>query len=220
MGVLMTEIILKAGYVIPEHDKVIENGAVVINDDKIKQVSTFDALNQRQKTDAIDFGNAAILPGLVNAHTHLELTNLHGVKTPDNKLISWIQQLIRAKMRWKEPEFISSIENGLQQSLESGTTAVADITNSGYSIGVLRDNPIRKLVFAEAISFDPSKAASVVEEVKNQFHYFDQNDLFRYGISPHAPYTVSFELYKEVRDYLRSATSARILRRHRKKSHF
>ncbi|MGR3317412.1 MAG: amidohydrolase family protein [Candidatus Anammoxibacter sp.] len=193
----MTEIILKAGYVIPESGKVIGNGVVVINGDKIKQVSTFDSLSQKQKAEAIDFGNAAILPGLVNAHTHLELTNLHGVNALDNKLISWIQQLIRAKMRWKEPEFVSSIENGVQQSLASGTTTVADITNSGYSIGVLCNNPIRKLVFAEAISFDPSKAVSVIETIKEQFHNLNQNDLFRYGISPHAPYTASFELYKE-----------------------
>ncbi|MGR3220437.1 MAG: amidohydrolase family protein [Candidatus Anammoxibacter sp.] len=196
-GCPLTEIILKAAYVIPESGKVIVNGVVVINGDKIKQVSTIDSLNRNRKTEVIDFGNAVILPGLVNAHTHLELTNLHGINVPDNKLISWIRQLIRAKMRWKEPEFVSSIENGVQQSLASGTTTVADITNSGYSIGVLHDNRIRKLVFVEAISFDPSKAVSVIETVKEQFHGFNQDDLFRYGISPHAPYTASFELYKE-----------------------
>lgn len=197
VGCPMTEIILKARYVLASPDKVIDNGAVVINGDRINSTASFEALNEDQKSEVIDFGNAAILPGLVNAHVHLELTNLHGLIIADKSLISWIERLIRAKSGWKKPDYISAIENGIQQSLESGTTTVADITNSGYSIDVLRNSSIRKLVFAEIISFDSSKAASSIEMAMARFKDINQDALSGYGISPHAPYTVSFELYKE-----------------------
>lgn len=196
-GYLMTEIILKARYVFSAPDKVIDNGVVVINEDKISTVVAFEELSQKQKSKVVDFANAVILPGLVNAHTHLEFTNLHGLAAADSKLISWIEKLIRAKLKWNKPDYISSTENGIQQSLESGTTTVADITNSGYSIDVLHNSPIRKAVFSEVISFDPSKAISTIETAKENFNDFNQDDLFRYGLSPHAPYTASFELYKE-----------------------
>lgn len=196
-GCHMSDIILKARYLLPTPDKVVNNGVVIIDEDRISKVISNDLLNKEQELKLIDFGNAVILPGFVNAHSHLELTNFNGLIPPGDKLTSWIECLIKSKLKWKDQDYISSVDKGIRLSLESGTTTVADITNSGHAINTLHDSAIRKLVFAEAIDFDPSNAISTIKTAKDKFVNFDQDDLFRYGISPHAPYTVSFELYNE-----------------------
>ena len=196
-GCRMSNIVLKARYLLLAPDKVIDNGVVVIDEERISKVTSSALLNKEHELKLIDFGNAVILPGFVNAHSHLELTNLYGLVPPGDKLTSWIECLVKSKLKWKVQDYISSVEKGIRLSLESGTTTIADITNSGHAINTLYDSLIRKLVFVEVIGFDPSNAISTIRTAKDKFINVDQDDLFRYGISPHAPYTVSFELYNE-----------------------
>ena len=193
----MNESVFKAEYLLPEPGKVICNGAVVVNGDRIGYAGKFNDLNEERKARAVDFGNAVIIPGLINAHTHLELSDLKGLEVADNNLLSWIKELLRSKMGWKEKDYNASIRNGITESLRTGTTTVADITNSGFSMDILHDSAVRNVVFFEVIDFAPSKAAEAIDSVKNRLSNIISNDLFQVGISPHAPYTVSFELYKE-----------------------
>lgn len=176
--------------------EVIINGFLIINDTKIESAGKTCDLTDNRNSQVIDFGNSAIMPGFVNAHTHLELTNLHGLEVEDKKLPTWIWQLMKTKMKWKEPDFESSLINGVKQSLESGTTTVYDITNSGYAYNVLQNQPIRKVIFDEVIALDPVHCKTVLDTAKEKLEKIDtSNNLLDIGISPHAPYTVSPELF-------------------------
>ena len=197
VGSPMNEFVLKADYLLPEPGKIVHNGAVVVNGDLIVYTGKFNDLNEDQKQRAVDFGKSVIMPGLINAHTHLELTNLKGLEVVDNSLISWIKELLKSKISWKEQDYTTSVRNGITESLQSGTTTVADITSSGFSTNILRKSTVRNVVFSEVIEFAPSKSTEALSKVKDKLEDIICNDLFKVGISPHAPYTVSFELFKE-----------------------
>lgn len=225
-------VIVRARYFIPEPGKCIENGAVAIKGTKIHRVGTFDEIKALVDIDKIiDLGNTAILPGLINIHTHLDLTNLHNRIAPTNNFTHWVFQLLGARIRWKEEDYTSSIEKGIKFCIEAGTTTVADIAHTEYSFPVLNKCPLRKVVYKEVIDLNPDHAKDVITKIRTElsdlcsddvifknFECFTASshkredkeqgscrspDLFRIGLSPHAPYSVSKELYQAIAQYAR-----------------
>ena len=192
-------VIVKAKYLIPDPGRCIENGAVAIKGTKIHRVCTFDEIRTLAGIDEIiDLGNAVILPGLINIHTHLDLTNLHNRIKPTNNFTHWVFQLVGARIRWKEEDYISSIGKGIRCCIEAGTTTVADIANTEYSFSVLKKSPLRKVVYKEVIDLNPDHAKDVITKIQLELSGYESDDLFHIGISPHAPYSVSKELYQVV----------------------
>ena len=188
--------ILRSKYLLKDPYSVVENGAVLIDDDKIKFAGRFDEINNHESCQIIDLGNSAIVPGFVNTHTHLELTHLHKCINYNGNFTDWIRQLINAKKDWTESEYLSSIRSGIKNSLESGTTTVADITRNGLALEELQKSKIRKTLFYELIDFNPDSAESAIDSFKEIIGNVKHNDLLSIGIFPHAPYTVSKELYR------------------------
>lgn len=194
-------LIIRSKYLIPNPEKCIENGAVAIKGTRIHCVGTFDEIKTFTDIDKIiDLGNTAILPGLINIHTHLDLTNLHNRIAPTNNFTHWVFQLLGARIRWKEKDYTSSIENGIKFCIEAGTTTVADIANTEYSFSVLKKSPLRKVVYKEVIDLNPDQAKDVITKIRSELlaHGYETDSLFRIGLSPHAPYSVSKELYQAI----------------------
>lgn len=197
-------IIVKAKYLIPNPDNCIENGAVAVKGTKIHHVGTFDEIKAIVTTDKIiDLGNALIIPGLINIHTHLDLTNLHNRIKPTSNFTHWVFQIVGARIRWKEEDYISSIEKGIKLCVESGTTTVADIANTGYSFSVLKKSPLRKVVYKEVIDLNPDHAKDVLKKTQTELSTITTDDLLSIGLSPHAPYSVSRELYQAIAQFAR-----------------
>src|SRR3989339_617637 len=195
-------IIVKAKYLIPNPDNCIENGAVAIKGTKIHRVGTFDEIKTLANVDKIiDLGNAVILPGLINIHTHLDLTNLHNRIKPTTNFTHWVFQIIGARLRWKEGDYISSIEKGIELCVESGTTTVADIANTGYSFSVLKKSPLRKVVYKEVIDLNPNHAKDVLKKTQTELSAIIPDNLLSIGLSPHASYSVSRELYQAIAQF-------------------
>src|SRR3989337_1014277 len=195
-------IIVKAKYLIPNPDNCIENGAVAIKGTKIHRVGTFDEIKTLANVEKIiDLGNAVILPGLINIHTHLDLTNLHNRIKPTSNFTHWVFQIVGTRIRWKEEDYISSIEKGITLCVESGTTTVADIANTGYSFSVLKKSPLRKVVYKEVIDLNPDHANDVLKKTQSELSTIIPDDLLSIGISPHAPYSVSRELYQAIAQF-------------------
>ncbi|MGQ3684989.1 MAG: amidohydrolase family protein [Candidatus Loosdrechtia sp.] len=196
--------IIKAKYLITDPENCIENGAVVIQGTKIYRVDTFDNIRACAGVQkVIDLGNAVILPGLINIHTHLDLTNLQNRIKPTSNFTHWVFQIIGAKMQWKEDDYISSLEKGIQFCIESGTTTAADIASTGYSFSVLKNSPLRKVVYKEIIGLNPGSAGDAVEKVQSELSGITGDNLLSIGISPHAPYSVSKELYQVAAQFAR-----------------
>lgn len=195
-------IIVKAKYLIPNPDNCIENGAVAIKGTKIHRVGTFDEIKAFANIDKIiDLGNVVILPGLINIHTHLDLTNLHNRIKPTTNFTHWVFQIVGARIRWKEEDYVSSIKKGIELCVESGTTTVADIANTGYSFSVLKKSPLRKVVYKEVIDLNPDHAKDVLKKTQTELSTITTDDLLSIGLSPHAPYSVSRELYQAIAQF-------------------
>ena len=195
-------IIVKAKYLITNPEHCIEDGAVAVNGTKIYRIGTFEEIKALTSVDKIiDLGNAVILPGLINIHTHLDLTNLHNRIKPTSNFTHWVFQIVGARIRWKEEDYISSIEKGIELCVESGTTTVADIANTGYSFSVLKKSPLRKVVYKEVIDLNPNHAKDVLKKTQTELSSIITDDLLLTGLSPHAPYSVSKELYQTIAQF-------------------
>ena len=189
-------LLLKSRYLLKDPSTVIHDGAVLIDDGKVKFAGCANDVSNHESCQIIDLGNSAIVPGFVNTHTHLDLTHLHNFIKYNGDFTDWIRQLVNAKKEWTESEYLSSIRSGIKNSLESGTTTVADITRNGLALEELQKSNIRKTLFYELIDFNPDSAESTIDNFKNIIGNVKQNDLLSIGIFPHAPYTVSEELYR------------------------
>lgn len=200
--------ILSAGYVLPISSEPIENGAVVIEKDKILAVGTFSELKEKHPQAAHEaFGEAAILPGFVNVHSHLEITAMRGfLDTVENDFTAWLLKLTktRAEILTDEDVKIAAIFGALEGA-RAGVTCFGDIGRFG-AIGfeALKKNKLRGVLFQETeFSPDNKTAAADFEKLKEKFSALreTENELVKVGISPHSPYTVSRKLFENIAEY-------------------
>src|SRR5206468_11086546 len=132
-----------------------------------------------------------LLPGLINAHCHLDYTCLR-CKIPSQKSFAdWIQAINAEKAKLSERDYLASITEGFAEAKRCGTTTVANLTAFPELISQIH-SPIRTWWFAEFIDVrDPSRAKEVVdlavEQLKSQEHW---------GLAPHAAFTASVNLYR------------------------
>lgn len=198
-------ILVKAKYLIPNPEGFcIENGAVAVKGDRIHRVGDVRDVGTLADIDTtVDLGDAVILPGFINAHTHLDLTNLHDRIKPTTNFTHWVFQLIGARIRWKDADYVSSIENGARLCIESGTTTVADIAHTGHAFSVLKQSMLRKVVYKEVIGLDPIHARDLAEKSRQELSAALNDGLMDVGLSPHAPYSVSRELYQALAQFAR-----------------
>ena len=146
-----------------------------------------------------DLGDCALLPGLVNAHTHLELTVFRGL-LEDLSFREWIALLQGAKVAAMTPErFLDSARWGIAEGLRAGITTYADTCDSGVVLEAMRERGVRGIMYQEV--FSPSaepaavRAAAAALAEKLARHDALETELQQVGVSPHAPYTVSDPLF-------------------------
>ena len=187
--------ILRAKYVMPNSRTVIENGAVVIRGSKIVDIGLYPTVRSSGTSLIHDLGDAVLMPGLVNAHTHLDLTNSADSIQRVPKFTDWIFQIIGKRTpATVEP----SVREGVQQSLAGGATTVGDIDGTGGSMQILRDTPIRKVVFFEVLGFSGERAAMGLTRLGTYLDSFSVSDsLLTPALSPHAPYSTSADIYRQ-----------------------
>ncbi|MBI4717244.1 MAG: amidohydrolase family protein [Planctomycetes bacterium] len=184
--------ILRARYVLPVGAPVIVNGAVEVRDGVFVAVGPASDISG---SPAEDFGDAVILPGLVNAHTHLELTRLAGLVPPSPDFTDWLRRLVVALLR--EPPTAETValavREGLAQSVAAGVTTVGDISRSPFwTRPVLADSPLRSVSFGEVIALGRRRGllSERLDAAASETH---ASPRLRVGISPHAPYSVERE---------------------------
>jgi 5-methylthioadenosine/S-adenosylhomocysteine deaminase len=196
-------VILRADWVLPIAREPIEQGEVVIQKGVIVDVRR--RSRTRGGTDVQDFGEAIILPGLVNVHTHLELTVLRGA-VEDLPFFQWIRRLVTLKQLLTEAEWRDSALWGALETAASGVTTVADTSDSGQSAYALVQTGLRGLVYQEvfAISADQSagKTLQQLEQKLQRLHDVAGGTLVRIGVAPHALYTVRPSVMAAIRDYV------------------
>ena len=195
-----------ARWVLPISAAPIVDGAVVVDGSRIAYVGSSRTLPAHLTADrTVPLGDAVLLPGLVNVHTHLELTAMRGF-LEGLAFRDWLRVLTRARADCFEPESLyDSACAGLEEALRNGITTCADTTESGETLAAMRDLGVRGLGYLEVFGPDPSQregSFSALMQRAGPLRLRD-TDLVRTGLSPHAPYTVSQSLFRAVADVSR-----------------
>lgn len=200
--------ILSAEYVLPVSADPIRDGAVAIDGERIAAVGTREQLLERFPSAASeDFGEAAILPGFVNCHSHLEITAMRGfLDSVEHDFFAWLIKLTvtRGEKLTDHDIEIAAIAGALEGA-RGGVTCFGDIGRYGRAgLQALKANGLRGVVFQET-DFSPSDktAAEDFEKLKDKFLALreDETALVKIGLSPHSPYTVGPELFRLITEY-------------------
>jgi 5-methylthioadenosine/S-adenosylhomocysteine deaminase len=196
---------IRAGSVHPVTAPPIEDGAVLVDDHgTIASVGPNALVPTPPGTRALEFPHARLLPGLVNTHTHLELTHLAG-KDAEREFAGWIRTLRALKDATTSEAFLHSAEQGVRDAWAAGVTCVADTGSTGASLDALARLGGRGIYFQEVFGPDPTKCAASMAELEQAVARLRRlaSSHLRLGISPHAPYTVSEPLYRAVAEFAR-----------------
>lgn len=186
-----------ASWVLPVASPPVEHGAVVVEGERIIAVGTRKDLAARFPEAATrDFTDAAILPGLINAHSHLELTAMRGyLDRVEGNFPAWLRELTIARLERMTPDDLYvSAAWGAVEAARAGVTCVGDASDAAScSIRALADIGLRGTVYQEAFGPDPAEAREKFERLREKIRCLREFEtgLVRVGVSPHAPYTVS-----------------------------
>ncbi len=196
--------IFTARYLMPILGNLIEDGALALQSGRITAVGRRDAVcSHAPNASCTDFGEAILLPPLINAHTHLELTGFPdwtsalGVSRRAATFVEWMLELIRIKRSVPLEAFLPSLKDGIHRSLAAGTGAVGDIVSYLPARQAYAGSPLRGRVFLEILGRDPGRWWPLLETI-GQVLDEDWGGPTILGLSPHAPYTLSEECLQAV----------------------
>jgi cytosine/adenosine deaminase-related metal-dependent hydrolase len=181
-------VILRARVVVPVRQAPIPDGAVFIRRNRIAAVGRWRDLSTGRR-GVIDLGEAALLPGLVNAHCHLDYTDMAGLFPPPKVFTDWLKLMNATKAEWSQSDYSESWRHGAQMLLGTGTTTVGDIEAVPDLLPALwQTTPLRVLSFLEMIGIGRRPAPAIVQETTARIASL-RGGRWRPGLSPHAPYS-------------------------------
>jgi 5-methylthioadenosine/S-adenosylhomocysteine deaminase len=188
----MSKILLTANTILPISSPPIKEGAVLIADGKIKEIGGKTKLRKRYpRITNIELGSGILLPGFVNAHTHLELGWIKRRIGNFNGFIGWLEQIIRAKkINATREEIEKSTRTGIESLIANGVTTVGEVSSyGGIDKPILKKSGLRTVLFIEL--FD--RHGDFWKNLR-----FEKEELFEERPFPHAPYSCSTEFLKKL----------------------
>ena len=197
-----SQMIIRARIVVTMHGAPIENGAVAVSGNQVVDVGRFDDIKTRNAGNAVDLGEQVLLPGLINAHCHLDYTCLGGKILPQKSFTDWIQAINAEKSELSAKDYLASINQGFEEAKRFGTTAIANLTAFPDLISQVQP-PIRTSWFAELIDIrEPERANELVDRaIESLGRARSSLPAVRgpgapWGLAPHALFTASKDLFR------------------------
>jgi cytosine/adenosine deaminase-related metal-dependent hydrolase len=191
---------IRAGVVFPVTAPPIEDGAVLVGaDGRIAAVGPHARVPAPREAERLEFPDAILTPGLVNVHTHLELTHLAG-RNGEKDFVKWIARVRELKEATPPEEFLVAAERGLRDCWARGVTCIAETGSTGAAMQALVRFGGRGIVYQEVFGPAPAQVATSMAELEQQVLRLRRlaTSQRRVGVSPHAPYSVSEPLFRRV----------------------
>jgi aminodeoxyfutalosine deaminase len=191
------QMILRARTLLPVSRPPVENGALIISGNRIRAAGSWPELRSRARGKALDLGDVILLPGLVNAHCHLDYTDMAGMLPPPRTFTDWIPHMMSAKAAWGYADYRRSWLNGAAMLVRSGTTTVADIESvpdllpEAWNLTPLRVFSFLEMTGIRARREPGAILQEAVEKIDSLTH-----PRCSAGLSPHAPYSTVPELLR------------------------
>jgi cytosine/adenosine deaminase-related metal-dependent hydrolase len=186
-----------AEWVLPIAGEPIHRGCVVLESGRVA------AVEDRPSPGAVDLGSAAIMPALVNAHTHLELSYLQGRIDRADRFLDWIRTVMAARREYpdaSDPRILESARAAIARARASGTGLIGDVSNTLVTARLLADASMPAHVFYELLRFNATDADSIAHEARVRANKAaDLDHHVRISLAPHAPYSVSPALFTAIR---------------------
>ncbi|MBI2116844.1 MAG: amidohydrolase family protein [candidate division NC10 bacterium] len=190
--------LLTARWVFPVSAPPIADGAVAIQAGRIAGVGPRAELTAAwPSADRWELGEGALLPGLVNCHTHLELCHLSSPADTGN-FATWLVTLIEGRRQLPLADQAAAAEAGARCLLESGTTSVGEVSTSGQSLAPLLRLGLRGVVYREILGLSPEEAETRCGAARADLQAMQRaarGARLRVGLSPHSPYSLSEALF-------------------------
>ncbi|MFQ5893938.1 MAG: amidohydrolase family protein [Nitrospinota bacterium] len=188
-----------ADWVVPVSSPPIPEGGVLVEGPRIVEVGRAQVLRRAGADEVRDLAGHLLLPGLVNPHTHLELSFLRGRLRAASPFDRWVEALVGELLGADEATFTEAIRSGLAEVLAGGMTAVGDISRTGRSYPLLSEAGLKGTVFIEILGFHPRQEMEALERAEAVLVRLAEKPVaaLRVGITPHAPYSTSPGLYRE-----------------------
>ena len=187
--------VYNAAWVLPIAAPPIADGWVSVESGRIAGVGA------GRRTDAVDLGRVVVLPALVNAHTHLELSYLRGQVPPASRFLDWVRPLMAARREPGGEAQLQAARAGIAEARASGTGLVGDISNTLATVALLREAAMPARVFYELLGFSAADPAGLVRDARERIRAHTDADV-RVALAPHAPYSVSTGLLSALREDL------------------
>jgi cytosine/adenosine deaminase-related metal-dependent hydrolase len=185
-----------ARWVLPITSEAIEDGAVAVEGSLIVAVGSRASLTEKYREASVeDFGEAVIMPGFVNAHSHLELTAMRGfLEREEGRFTAWLAKLTFARLNHLTPDDLHvSAVWGAVEAARAGVTTLCDASDAASaSLRALNEVGLRGIVYQESFGPQPELARENFEKLKDKISLLREyeTELARVGVSPHAVYTV------------------------------
>jgi len=188
-----------ADIVLPISSPVVTKGAVRVEGAEITAVGSSSELPALPGETVVDLGACILMPGLINAHCHLDYTNFKGSIAARQSFTEWIKSINALRLSFTPKEYIESIAEGFQMLVRGGVTTVANVEAYPDLLPQLPVPPLRTWWFLELI--DVRTPVNQEEMLRNALNFFEAHADWPggFGLSPHAPYTASVDLYRMAR---------------------
>ena len=189
----------RADWILPIVDEPLRNTWLTVDRGRIVAIGRAD---DRGDAEAVDLGRTVVMPGLVNAHTHLELSYLRDAVKPAPRFIDWIHQLIARRREFADPSdpaIVQAAKDGIREARAAGTALVGDISNTLVTVPLLADGGMPGVVFYELLRFNEPDPVGRVQRARQQLEALPPAEGVRTTIAPHAPYSVAPLLFRAIR---------------------
>jgi cytosine/adenosine deaminase-related metal-dependent hydrolase len=191
-----------AAWIVSIAEPPIRDGWLAVDHGRVVALGSAGRRTLADGAREVHLGDVAILPGLVNAHTHLELSYLRDEVPPASEFVTWIRKVMAARQQRPDPnspEILDAVDRALAEALACGTAIVGDISNTLVTFAPLTRSPLAAVVFYELIRFNAPDPFGLVEQASRAIDALVTTDRVRVSLAAHAPYSVAPLVLRAIR---------------------